>query len=50
MRINALKLTGLNREIFDKRYAMPGETEWIDCAERVAKNISNVELADLAGS
>lgn len=38
-----LKLDGLQKEIFLQRYAMPGETEWSQCAKRVSDTIASVE-------
>lgn len=38
-----MELTGLSKDIFIQRYAMPGE-EWQDCAKRVAHHIAGVEL------
>ncbi len=38
-----MKLTGLEQEIFLKKYAMPNEVEWEQCAQRVANYISQAE-------
>ncbi len=39
-----LNLTGLQKEIFLKRYAMNDETEWNECADRVSSTISQIEI------
>ena len=41
-----MKLEGLQKEIFLKRYAMSDETEWDQCAKRVAHNIARAENDD----
>lgn len=41
-----LKLTGLQKDIFTARYAMPSETEWSQCAKRVSENIARIEPED----
>jgi ribonucleoside-diphosphate reductase alpha chain len=43
-----MELEGLSRDIFLQRYAMPGETEWHECAKRVSQNIAQHELNGLA--
>jgi ribonucleoside-diphosphate reductase alpha chain len=43
-----LELGKLQHEIFDKRYAMPDETEWSQLAKRVGDNIALMELNGLA--
>lgn len=39
-----MKLAELQQEIFSSRYAMPGETEWSQCAKRVSSVIAGVEI------
>lgn len=39
-----MKLNSLQNEIFIDRYAMPNETEWIQCAKRVSDVIASVEI------
>ena len=38
-----LILSKLQQEIFEKRYAMPHETTWSECAHRVANTVSSIE-------
>lgn len=39
-----LKLEGIQRDIFLQRYAMPDETEWQQCAHRVAAHVAQHEI------
>lgn len=39
-----LTLTGLQKEIFLKRYAMNNETEWSECCDRVSSVVSQIEI------
>lgn len=39
-----MELNHLQKEIFDSRYAMPGETDWAQCAKRVSDIIAAVEI------
>ena len=40
------KLNELGQEIFDSRYAYPGETSWSERAKAIAKQIASVERDD----
>lgn len=39
-----MKLTGLQYDIFQQRYAMPGEEDWSQCSKRVSDHIASVEI------
>jgi len=39
-----MELNNLQKEIFNSRYAMPGETKWEQCAKRVSDVIAAVEI------
>jgi ribonucleoside-diphosphate reductase alpha chain len=39
-------LTGIGQEIFESRYAYPGETKWADRAKVIAKTIASAERDD----
>jgi ribonucleoside-diphosphate reductase alpha chain len=43
-----LILDGLQKEIFSKRYAMPNEDAWEQCAKRVSQHVAAVEINGLA--
>jgi len=46
---NAMRLEGLARDIFLQRYAMPGETDWLDCSKRVSAHVAQHEINGLIG-
>ena len=41
-----VKLSDLGQEIFESRYAYPGETKWADRAKVIAKTIASAERDD----
>lgn len=45
---DVMKLNGICETIFLQRYATPEETEWDQCARRVARHIASVEINGLA--
>ena len=42
----AATLTSLGQEIFETRYAYPGETSWAERAKAIAKQIASAEHDD----
>jgi ribonucleoside-diphosphate reductase alpha chain len=41
-----VKLSDLGQEIFESRYAYPGETKWADRAKVIAKTVASAERDD----
>jgi len=39
-------LEGLGQEIFEMRYAYPGETKWAERAKVIAKTVASAECDD----